>query len=387
MKKILGIIFLVIGYWLLVITPRAVALECGDTIPSDEGQLREYIDSCNTKLSDLSGQKATLAEAISYLNTQISLTTAKIASSVSELAKLEIEIQDLESRIDSLDYSLDDLTKLFVERVRATYMYRSDEPTSTIAQATGIPDLLRNLEYSKKVRDHDRLILIALEKSRLDYDEQKTQKEEKQKEIEALKRVLDSQKSSLNSQKAAKDSLLTETKNSEREYQRLLSTAQAELVAIQGIVAGLGKEVKIKPVSAGERVASIIQGASPCSTGTHLHFEAAQNGSRRNPFELLQNTSLEWDNADSPQNGSGSWSWPINSPIRITQGYGHTAYSSRYAGDIHTGVDMVGGDATVKAVQAGDLYQGSMKCGSGNLIYVRVEHQDGYDTYYLHVNY
>jgi murein DD-endopeptidase MepM/ murein hydrolase activator NlpD len=112
-----------------------------------------------------------------------------------------------------------------------------------------------------------------------------------------------------------------------------------------------------------------------------------QNNSRRNPLELLKNTNLIWDNSDSAQNGTGSWNWPLNDPIRITQGYGRTAYSSRYTGDIHTGVDMVGDSSTVKAVKSGELFQGSMKCGSGNLLYVRVKQADNFDTYYLHVNY
>jgi len=166
-----------------------------------------------------------------------------------------------------------------------------------------------------------------------------------------------------------------------------LAQAQAELVAIQGIIAGLGKEVKVGNVGEGERVASIIQGSSPCSTGTHLHFEVAQNGAGRDPFGLLRSTNLSWDNADPAQNGSGSWNWPLNDPIKITQGYGHTSYSSRYTGNVHTGVDMVSDNATVKAAKPGELYQGSMKCGSGNLIYVHVKQNEGYDTYYLHVNY
>ena len=266
-------------------------------------------------------------------------------------------------------------------------MRRNTYDAKIIAQSTGLSDLLRGVEYTKKIRDHDRSILISLEKSRLNYNTQKQTKEIKQAEIESLKKKLDSDKAALASQVSAKNQLLTETKNSESQYQKLLASAQAELIAIQGIVAGLGKEVKVKNVGEGERIASIIQGSSPCSTGTHLHFETAQNGTRHNPFELLKNTSLNWDNADPAQNGTGSWNWPLNDPIRISQGYGHTAYSSRYAQDVHTGVDMISDNSTVKAVRAGELYQGSMKCGGGNLIYVRVKQEGGYDTYYLHVNY
>lgn len=386
MKKLFIFLFAIVSLWQFVTLPISAAV-CGEDVPTDPGSLTTYIADCNAKLGELSGQKQTLASAIDYLNTQIKLTQAKISATASELDKLNIEIEDLEGKIESIDYSLDDLTKLFISRVRETYMRRSTSDTQIIAHSSGLTDILRNIEYAKKIRDHDRNILISLEKSRLDVSAQKDIKELKQKEVEALKKKLDNDKAALNTQISAKNQLLAETKNSEATYQKLLAQAQAELVAIQGIIAGLGKEVKVGNVGEGERVASIIQGASPCSTGTHLHFEVTQNGGRKNPFEVLKNTSLIWDNADPAQNGTGSWNWPLNDPIRITQSYGNTAYSSRYTNNIHTGVDMTSTNSTVKAVKAGELYQGSMKCGSGNLLYVRVKQADNYDSYYLHVNY
>ena len=80
----------------------------------------------------------------------------------------------------------------------------------------------------------------------------------------------------------------------------------------------------------------------------------------------------------------------MNDPIRITQGYGMTYYASvlkYYGGSPHTGLDMVNDDYGVKAVRPGTLYQGAIGCGGGTLRYVRVKQDDGYDTYYLHVNY
>jgi len=372
---------------ILLFTSPAHAAVCGENIPKDEGSLRTYIADCQAKKDQLAGQAQTLSQALTILNTQIKLTQAKIAATSLQLDKLKSEIDDLASRIDSIDYSLTDLTKIFVSRVRETYMYRGTYDAFLISQISGLPSIVRAIEYGKIIRDHDRNVLIALEKSRLDYNTQKETKEAKQKEIEALKTKLDRDKSALANQVAAKNQLLAETKNSETQYQKLLAQAQAELVAIQGIIAGLGKEVKVGNVGEGERVASIIQGSSPCSTGTHLHFEVAQNGAGRDPFGLLRSTNLSWDNADPAQNGSGSWNWPLNDPIKITQGYGHTSYSSRYTGNVHTGVDMVSDNATVKAAKPGELYQGSMKCGSGNLLYVRVKQDGGFDTYYLHVNY
>jgi murein DD-endopeptidase MepM/ murein hydrolase activator NlpD len=45
------------------------------------------------------------------------------------------------------------------------------------------------------------------------------------------------------------------------------------------------------------------------------------------------------------------------------------------------------GNLSIKSVKDGKLFRGSIKCGSGLLRYVRVDHGEGLNTYYLHVNY
>jgi peptidoglycan hydrolase CwlO-like protein len=226
MKKIVVISALLVSL-IFVLAPRASALVCGESIPADTplGVLNDYKKDCEQKIANSRGIQSTLSATIGYLNNQISLTQAKVASTTLELDKLNVEIQDLSGRIESIDYSLDDLTKLFISRVRETYMKPGKFDTAIIAQSSGLPDILRNIEYTKKIRDHDRSILISLEKSRLDASAQKELKEAKQAEIEALKKKLDADKAALNSQIASKNQLLTETKNDEKRYQSLRQEA------------------------------------------------------------------------------------------------------------------------------------------------------------------
>lgn len=253
MKKIFLVLFTV--FFLVINTyqlPIVLAIDCNDALPSDEGALRDYIAACTSKLKDLSGQKKTLAEAVSYLNTQIKLTQAKISASEKDLSKLNLEIQDLSGKIDSIDYSLDELTRIFVVRVRDAYIRQDTLPTITLAQAAGggLGDLVRRLEYAKRLRDHDREILVALEKSRLDFNAQKADKETKQAAVEALQRKLTAERNSLSSQKATKDKLLADTQNDEKKYAALLSQAQRQLasfrrfVSTQGGASILGNETR-----------------------------------------------------------------------------------------------------------------------------------------------
>jgi peptidoglycan hydrolase CwlO-like protein len=402
MKKITWIypILYSLFFILYSFAPSAHAAVCGDNVPSDEGELKSYVEDCNAKLQELSGQKATLAQALGVLNTQINLTQAKIIEQTTQLAKLQVEIADLSGKIQSLDYTLTDLTKLFVARVKSSYIYSSTSPIPLLLHFSGLTQLTKGLQYVEAVRDHDQKLLLSLEKSRLDYDQQKTIKEKKQAEIEAVKKNLDKEKAALATQVAAKNNLLSETKNSESKYQALLSQALAELEAINDIIAGKGSETEVGKVTAGTRIANVIQGASCNSSAAHLHFIVSINGVAQNPFNYLSgadHTNCSGSSCGSGDgdifNPSGNWSWPISPKVKFTQGYGSTwAVKNTWVGRIynfHNGIDINSDSSEVRAVATGTLYRGSYSGqNSCNLRYVRVDHQDSdIDTFYLHINY
>ena len=236
--------------------------------------------------------------------------------------------------------------------------------------------------------------MTTAELQRVTYDEQRLQKETKQTEVEKKRTQLERERGTLAKEKQDQQHLLNETQNNEAQYQKELAVTLNELNAIQSIIAGNGSESTAGAVKQGERIASIISGASTCSTGTHLHFEVTKNGVTFDPAGYLKAISAQWNNSPDGAFGfGGEWDWPVNDPAKVNQGYGMTYYARvrrAYGGAPHTGIDMASksSDLTVKAVRDGTLYRGSIACGRGQLRYVRVKHNDSdISTYYLHVNY
>lgn len=375
----------------LLFRSPAKAINCeGEPPKGNVEQIQEYQKSCEQKISELQGQQKTLSSAITLLNSKVKLTQAQILSTATQIEQLQVEIATLGTVIEDLNKELDKLTTVFVARVRESYKDRDTNPLILFFATKDYNTFQNRLKYLQLAQKRDQVILKELETAKVNFDQQKKLKEEKQIEIELLKASLEKQQVTLKQQQSEKQTLLTQTKNSEKIYQDLLAKAVAELAAIESIIAGNGSEVEVGDVSVNQRIASVIPSASPCSTGAHLHFEVVQNKAHQNPANFLKSKSIVWSNSpDSSFSFSGSWDWPIVEPIRITQGYGHTAYSSRYAGDQHTGIDMISTtNYEVYAARRGKLYRGSVPCGGGTLKYVHVKHaEDSYDTYYLHVNY
>lgn len=380
-KKLLGLILILVISLLVIKTPLLMAVV-------DPNVLRDQIVSYEKEITRLKGQSATLSNQIAQYDTQIKLTTLKITET-------ENKITMLSGRIGQLETSLSGLSRAFSSRAEETYkLARLNQYLLFLFSSPDLKGAVNRFYYLKKIQSADRDLLIRLQSAQTTYKEEKQSQEELQEQLEE-------QKQNLDVQKKAKANLLQITKNDEKRYQELLSQARAEYAAIQAILAGKGEESEVGKVSQGQRIASIIQGSSCNSSGSHLHFMVSQGGNALNPFTYLKN-GIGFENCSGSNCGSsdgdsfspaGSWDWPISSTIKFLQGFGNTwAIRNTWVSRIysfHNGIDIDNSNSEVKSVQAGTLYRGSYTGGGGcRLRYVRIDHDGAdLDTFYLHINY
>lgn len=350
--------------------------------------LNRQIEEYNNQIKKLQGQATTLANQVAQFNAQIRVTELKIDQTQEQITLLG-------GRIDQLEVSLGSLNEAFGSRVGETYkLARLDDSPILLMASDNVEEAVSKFHYLKKIQEADKKLIERLDSAKNTYTTQKT-------EFEELEKTLNAQKLELDEQKAAKANLLAVTRNDEKRYQELLNAARAEYEAIQAIIAGRGDETEVGHVNAGERIASVIQGPSCNSSGAHLHFIVSQNGTTANPFNYLK-PGISFENCTGPGacsegdpfNPSGSWDWPLASPIKYSQGYGSTwAVRNSWVGRIysfHNGIDINNpSNPEVKAVQPGTLYRGSFAGSAGcRLRYVRVDHDGSdLDTFYLHINY
>lgn len=368
--------------------------DCEKKVGKGELSLEE-LNECDSRfgnvLKEVGTQRRSLESEVKRFNTAIIITTTRILATIKEIENLEKEIASLTSKIGRLDLSLDQLSEILAKRIAETYKKGKIDFVSLFLSSQNFSDFVSRFKYLRVVQLHDRSLMIQMETARTSFEDQKTLKEQKQEELETAKKKLESQKILLTQQKEDKDRLLKETQANESRYQNFLAASRAEIEAIQGIIAGKGEETEAGKINQGDRIATIILGASACSTGTHLHFQIAEGNNVKNPFDYLRNINLEDESGGDPHNGSGNWDWSLNEPIKFNQGFGPNTSAIRARivwYDFHTGIDITSDDRIVKAVKSGTLYRGAIGCGGGTLRYVRVDHDDSnIDTYYLHVNY
>lgn len=364
------------------------------------GSIEDEIKKYEQKITDLKQEETTLSKQISLFDSQISLTSLRINTIKTAINKLTSEISELAGEIERLEELLTRRTELVLRRIPESYKRRSTSQFGLIFLSSSFSDFIARVKYIATVQEKDAALLFQLKATQNNFAQRKDLREQKKLEQEKLKKELERQSTELTRQKKDKQILLEQTKNSEIVYQQLLTQARAEQQAIAGIIAGRGVEVKAGDIKAGDRIASIINGRSCNSSGAHLHFIVEKSSAPVNPFSYLK--GIAYDNCSGercgdpegdPFNPNGSWDWPIEGPIKLTQGYGNTwAIRHTWVGRVysfHNGIDISGSSLKVAASQPGVLFRGTYSGINGcSLQYVKVEHSDSnLRTYYLHVNY
>ena len=400
MKTISRLLFfsLLFSFFFFILPPTSIFAQ--DT-PQQLDQKRKEIEELEKKLADTAGKKVTLASTLEKINTKISLTQANIQKTQTELNILTIQIDQLSVKIETLEDSLEIYSVELLSKLQDAYKQRQSDPMELLLLAEGFNDFLLKYKYRQLSQAYTQKLLTQIETQKLDFDAQKQSKEDKQVEMEQKRQALKKQQDQLTAEQNTQKSLLDQTNNDEKQFQELLSRAKAEYESIQAIIRGNGEEVEVGQVKNQDKIATMIPGASCNSSGQHLHFTLADaDGNPKNPFDYLRsvdhtNCSGRADNKCTPSDPfdpRGTWEWPVSSPVYMTQGYGVTwSISHDWVGQIyasHNGIDITGSSLDVKAVQDGMLYRGSYT-GNDNckLPYVRVRHNDGLNSFYLHVNY
>lgn len=203
-------------------------------------QKEQEINDLKQKISNLQGQAQTLSSALTYLDNKKILTQKEIDATVFEISLLQRDITSINGKITLTESNLDTLTKSLLQSVSSAYKRQSITMLDVLFSTRQFSTFFVNYRYIQATQQHYQDLVTQTTQTRLNYDVEKQQKELKQKQIQGLQDTLTKQQADLISQEQAKQQLLNQTKDSESNYQKLLTQAVAELNALRNFSQSMG---------------------------------------------------------------------------------------------------------------------------------------------------
>lgn len=311
-----------------------------EEIQKEIDRCEEEIDRALNESASLKTQITRLENTAAKLQAQIKLTERSISAASLMIEKLTFEIEEKGLKIEISKNSLAEIIRRIDEE-------ESNSLLEILLAHASLSGFFDNLQGMKDLQKDINFNLEELRALKNDLENQQKDKETEKANLADLYDTLTDQKKIAEINKNQKNTLLTQTKNKESAYRKLLT----EQVEKQG---ALEKEIA----------------------------------------EFEEQLRMEIDPASLPPAGSGVLAWPIGD-VYVTQYFGSTPFATQnpqvYNGMGHNGVDFRASVGTpIKAAKSGTVIgvgDTDKQCaGVSYGKWILIKHNNNLTTLYAHLS-
>lgn len=320
-----------------------------DSLTSKIQSLDKEIADFNKKINTTQGEAKTLKSALASLEIKRQALAKEIQRTELKITQTEGSIAETSKQIGVTESNLDKNKSALAETLRSIAFVDSSLPPyiQTLSKGAKFSDLVEQLKRSADLSGAISHKVTMLAETKNELATQKTIYESNKQQLESLTEVLSDQKQLVEQTAKDKSTLLTETKNKETEYQKLLADRKWKRSQIEAEM--LDVESKLKVVT---------------------------------------------DISKLPKTGKGVLHYPLTN-VTVTQTFGTTAFSTAnpqvYSGNGHNGIDFSAKVGTpILSAQSGTvLGVGDTDRACSGVSYgkwVLVRHTNGLTTLYAHLS-
>lgn len=299
-------------------------------------QIEEYKKSISTTQKEainLNGQ-------IKIIDNQIAKTNIDIALKEEEIKKLELEIEKINLEISKNQLAINKQKEKLASIIRLLARYDDKDYVSVLLSNSSFSDFFDQIKYSENLQGDMQKTLNKIKEIISNLEKKQKEQESKKEELSKILNKLEEEKEQLSYQKNTKNYLVTQTKQSEKRFQNLVTDLKKEQASANAAITSLEKKLRAEL--------------------------AKKEGSKFNSL------------------GTARLDWPTTSR-RITATFHDQTYPYRNLFE-HSGVDFGVKEGTpVKAAEAG--YVAQVGIGTkwyGN--YIMIIHNNNLSTLYAHLS-
>ena len=304
--------------------------------------LEKEIDSYRKQLDTVDKETNTLSRAIKELDLNRKKLIVDIKVTEDKIYVTNLKIQELSKQIVGKENNIDENKLALQSGLKNIQELDANSNVELLLSQNNFFDAWNQIESIQEFQDKVRDRILSLREIKKDLEDSRSEEEKAKMELVELKAKLADQKKIVEQNTKEKQQLLTETKNKESNYKKLLVQKEARMKAFEDELRDYEEKLKF----------------------------------------ILEPSKLP---------GQGVLSWPLDY-VYITQKFGKTVAAKRlYVSGSHSGVDFRASIGTpVKAVASG-VVEGTgdtdLTCpGASFGKWVFVRHNNGLATTYGHLS-
>lgn len=310
-------------------------------------QLKAEIAQLQKSLTSTTAQKATLQNAIKALDLQIQKLQKSVTLTTTQISQKDREINALSGDISETQQDINQATAGVASAIRKLDQSDQEQLVTTLLGGGTLSSFLDEAISLESLRTDLQLRIAKLSDLKSNLQDSKSAAETKRQELANLKANLNQQKQGVSAAKADQSTLLTQTKNKESEYQKLIAQKQAQEAEFEQDLLDFQAQLGL----------IVAPGSVPASI-------------------------------------AGTLQWPLDN-VRITQYFGNTSFATQnaqlYNGKGHTGIDFAASTGTRILAARGGVVLGTgntdLTCPNASFgKWVFIKHDNGLSTLYAHLS-
>ena len=335
-----------------------------DALKEQKAEIDAQIDEYESQLSDNLDEMTQIVEQKSLIDQEIFMLYEQIENINEQIAAYSLLIADKQDELDEAEARFEALSLKNKDRIRAMEEEGELSYWSVLFQANSFSDLLDRLNMIEEIAAADQRRLKELNDAAVEVAQAKESLESEKVELEATKEELNASQVVLEGKREEADALLAELIAIGAEYEALLDAAELD-------VENLLSEISQK----------------------EEEYDEAKEREYQAWLQAWLATSVPPTTAPQPNYGGSAGTSHVVAGLTWLVPCNYTKFSSPYGyrihpvyGDwrFHSGVDLAAPSGTpIVASRSGKVTTASYSWSGG--YYVTVNHQDGFETKYLHM--
>ena len=231
-----------------------------EVVNAEVKNLNEQIQSKRERIKQIKKQQEAYSKIIQSkkneqinLGNQINILDNRIAKAELDIEKTNIEIDELNLEKEKINLEIKDTTEKIskqkekiAQTIKLLHIYSQKNLVEIFLLNASLTDFLNQVKYLEDINKSIKTDLNKVKQAKKELRRNKLALDKKQNTLEALQAKILENKKNLEREKGNKKYIISEVKNSENEFQKLMAEAKQEQENAASEISGLEKTVREK---------------------------------------------------------------------------------------------------------------------------------------------